>query len=267
MRSDGLTLYVLHSTRAASVVADNVAAVKWTSRYPAKIVLVTTKKKADEYDDVGADMMVTVDVPESKDLVDFRFNAGIRVAVDKGVNFDQVICLRDTAICFNQGVDKWFSDYFYNNEADLIGAADQQCYAENFLQITDLLAQWHMPHDAWEYAPSTFTVSSAAFAMSARFAKELMYYNLLLPERFVEWPLPYSCYMSWACQLMHFHHVLIGTPERPEPPLYITDDSFGSFNPSPHVLDSEFLIYYCLRKIRGYNEQTVRQWCRETREQ
>lgn len=266
MRAEGLTLYVVHSTRSAATVADTLAAAKWASKYPCKCVVVTTKEKGDEYEKIGADMLVTVAIPESRDLVDFRFNAGIRVALDKGINFDQVICLRDTAICFNQNVDKWFSDYFYNNDADLVGAADRQCYAENFLQITDFLSQWHVPHDSWEYAPSTFNINSAAFAMSGRLAKELMYYNLLIPNQFLEWPLSYSCYMSWVCQLLHFHHVLLGTTDRPEPPLYVADDFYGSINPSPHILADEFLIYYCVRKVRGYNEQIVRKWCRETRE-
>lgn len=261
-----MTLYVIHSSRAADVVADTIAAAKWASKYSKQIVLVAPRDKADEYENVGADLLVTAPIPDSRDLIDFRFNAGIRVAIDRGLKFDQVICLRDTAICINPGVDKWFSDYFYTSDADLIGVSENQCYAENFLQVTDLMAQWHVPHAAWEYAPSTYTISSAAFAMSGRFVKELMYYNLLLPDQFWDWPLSYSCYMSWLCQLLHFHHVLLGTVERPEPPLYVADDFHGVFNPPPHILAPDFLIYYCLRKVRGYSEQTVRQWCKDTRE-
>lgn len=265
MRSEGLTLYIIHSTRAADIVEDAIAATKWASRYKSQTFVVTTQQKADDYDAVGADTLVTVDIPDSHDLVDFRFNAGIRAAIERGIDFDQVICLRDTAICFNRDVDKWFLDYFYNNDADLIGVADKNCYVENFLQITDFLAQWHIPHDLWEHAPSTFTMHPAAFALSSRLVKEMMYYNLLLPERMTDWPLPYSCYMSWMSQLLHFHHVLLGSTDRPEPPLYVADDSYGSFNPSPHVLADDFLIYYCLRKVRGYPEQTVRDWCQKER--
>lgn len=265
MRSGGVTLYVVHSTRAAEVVSDTIDAARWASNYSSKFAIVTTKKQASAYDNVNADIRVKVDIPSVPDLIDFRFNAGIKAALDNNVEFDQVICLRDTAICFNRKVDKWFFDYFYNKDADLIGVAEKNCYAENFLQVTDLLAQWGIPHDAWEYAPSTYTISPAVFALSSRLAKELLYYNLLLPPRFLEWPLTYSCYMSWMCQLLHFHHVLLGSTERPEPPLYVADDFYGAFNPSPHVLSDEFLIYYCLRKIRGYNEQTVRKWCQETR--
>lgn len=266
MRSEGLTLYVIHSSRAAATVADTITAAKWASKYSKHVVLVCPRDKVSEYESVGADMVVTAPIPDSRDLTDFRFNAGIRAAVDSGIKFDQVICLRDTAMCIKPAVDKWFSNYFYNNDADLIGVAEKQCYAESFLQITDFLSQWRVPHDAWEYAPSTYTMSPAVFALSGRFAKELMYYNLLLPDRFWDWPLSYSCYMSWMCQLLHFHHVLIGATDRPEPPIYLADDFCGSFNPSPHILSEDFLIYYCVRKVRGYSEQIVRRWCKDTRE-
>lgn len=266
MRPEGLTLYVIHSTRSADIVADTLAAAKWASKYPCHTVVVTKKEKAEEYAKIDTDLLATVAIPDSTDLSDFRFNVGISLAMHKGLKFDQVVCLRDTALCINKGVDKWFADYFYRHEADLVGTTDKNCNADNFLQTTDLLSQWHLPHDMWEYAPSTYNISSPVFAISGRLAKELMYNNLLIPAGFQDWPLSYACYMSWICQILHFHHVLLGSAERPEPPLYVADDTAGSINPSPHILDSSFLIYYCARKVRGYNEQTVRQWCKETRD-
>lgn len=267
MRSDAVTLYVIHSTRSPAVVSDCIAAMRWASRYPHFVVLVTTSARESDYAEADADLVVpTSAVPNNAELLDFRYHAGLQAALDKEIKFDQAICMRDTTICLQPSLDKWFVDYFYNHEADLIGAADKHCYAENFLKITDFLAGWRVPHDAWEYAPSTYTVHPAAFAMSYRLAKEMFYYGLLLPPQFEKWPLPYSCYLSWMSQILHFHHDLIGSVERPEPPFYISDDTIGAMNPSPHVLSSDFLLYYCLRKVRGYTEKTVRDWCKDSRE-
>lgn len=265
MRTDSITLYVIHSTRAPALVADSISAARWASRYPHNVVVVTTPDRGEEYEQVGADLIATTtDVPKNAELLDFNFNVGLQLALNKDIKFDQAICLRDTAICCQPSVDKWFVDYFYNHEADLIGVAEKNCYAENFLKITDFLAGWRIPHDAWEYAPSTYTVHPASFVLSYRLVKEFFYYGLLLPSNFEKWPLPYSCYMSWVTQILHFHHDLLGSVERPEPPFYIGED-YGAVNPSPHILSNEFLIYYSLKNVRGYPEQTVRNWCKESR--
>lgn len=267
MRADSVTLYVVHTARSPETVADSVAAMRWASKYPHHVVVVVPAKKAADYQDVGADIVIGAATSNAKELLDFRFNVGIQAAFQQELKFSQVLCLRDTALCVNKGVDRWLSDYFYQNEADLIGAADSVCYAENFLQVTDLLAQWRVPHDAWEYAPATYHMHSAIFGMSQRFAQELFYYGLLAPKDYQQWPLSYGCYMSWVCQLLHFHHALLGTVERPEPPLFVADDFFPAYNPSPHLLSSDFLVYYCLRKARGYPESVIRKWGRETRDE
>lgn len=266
MSSEFTTLYVTHSTRHPRLVADSIAAMRWASAYRAHVVLVTTSKRAAAYADVGADTVVLASVPKSDWLQDFNFNAGIAHALDNQIRFDQIVCLRDTALCINRDLDRYVARHLQTHDTDLFGVVENDCYAENFLRTTDLLAHWHVPHDAWETAPSTFSISSASFALSARFARELLYANLLLPDRYHEWPLSYSCYMSWLCQMLHFHIDMLGSVERPDPPFYVTDDRVSKLNPSPHILHPKFLTYYCVQKVRGYSERLVREWAAKKRE-
>jgi hypothetical protein len=240
--------------------------MRWASAYQVFVILVTTPKRFSDYADVGADAVIVSGAPQSAALQDFRFNAGIEYALDSQIRFDQVICLRDTALCINKDLDRYVARHLREYDIDLFGVVESDCYAENFLRTTDLLSHWHVPHDSWEMAPATATISSASFALSTRFARELLYSGLLLPDRYPDWPLSYSCYMSWLCHMLHFHIDMLGSVERPDPPFYVVEDRFPKLNPSPHILHPKFLTYYCVQKVRGYSERLVRDWAAKKRE-
>lgn len=258
-----LTLYVVHSNRAPEITADCVAAARWASEYPCRVVAVVDD--AAEHSECGADVIHRATVPANNHLSDWRFYEGIAAAIDQGCEFEQVICFRDDALFLRKGLDKWAAACFYRDDVALIAPADRYYYADSFLRVADLFSRWRVPHEIWDRAPAGYTASSQVFCLKAALTKELFHRRLLLPESYKEWSLPFSCYASWTCQLLMMAPRLVGSPERPQIPFYVNDGWGGLYNPPPHILHANFLVYWSLRQIAGYSETDIRDWVRKQR--
>lgn len=261
--SGPLTLYVVHSDRSPDIVAEAVAAARWASEYPCRVVAVVND--AETYAECGADLITTSSVPSAGLLSDWRFYDGIRAAIDQGVSFEQVVCFRDDALFLHKGLDKWIAESFYRDRVALIAPADRHYYGDSFLRVADLFSQWRIPHEIWDRAPTGFTAVSQVFCLTAALAKELFYRRLLLPDGYQEWRLPFSCYASWTCHLLMMAPRLVGSMDRPQAPFYVNDGWGGMYNAPPYLLHPSTLIYWSSRHVSGYSEADLRDWARKRR--
>lgn len=256
-----LTLYITHTTRDPAVVADFVAAARWTSRYPCKTLVVVPEGKSSEYESCGADLLYASSVTG-----DFRFYAGLYQAIYDGVEFEQVVCLRDDGIFLGKGCDERLNKLFHEETADLLGVADRYYYGESFLRMGHVFSALRLPHEMWDKPPAAYTAHSAAFALSAKLARELYYRRLLVPPDYQTWSLSFGAYATWTCQLLLFSAVLKGSMDRPHAPFYVNDGWGGAYNPPPYLVHPGVLLYWSLGRIANYSEAETRAWCRALRE-
>lgn len=257
--SKPLTLYVVHTTRAPEIVTELVANTRWASVYPCLVAVVVNKDAADQYAECGADLVHATDI-EDGPLGDFRFFDGLRVALHKNLQFEQVICFRDDAAFINQGLDKWTAETFYRDAVDLLAVADRNYYGESFLLVSDLFANWHVPYENFDKTPQQITAHTAVFCMTAKLVKELFYRRLLVPPGCNDWPLSFGCYVTWACHLLMMTSRMIGSMDKPVAPFYVNDGWGGSYNAPPYLLHSNMLVYWSIRRSAGFNEADLRDW-------
>lgn len=262
--SAALTLYVVHSNRSPDILTDCVAAARWASEYPCSVAAVVSDAAA--CTDCGADLLVQSAVPATGSLTDWRFYDGVRAAIEQGLEFEQIVCVRDDTLFLQKGLDKWAAECFYRDNVALAAPADRYYYGDSFLRVADLFSKWRVPHEIWDRAPSGYTAVSQVFCLTAALAKELFYRRLLVPDGYTEWRLPFSCYASWTCQLLMMAPRLIGSPDRPQVPFYVNDGWGGAYNAPPYVLHSNFLVYWSARHVAGYNEADLRDWCTKRRQ-
>lgn len=257
--SKPLTLYVVHTTRPPDVAADTVANARGASAYPCAVVLVVDDNSAEQYSKCGADLVHATDVKPGA-LADFRFFDGLRVALHKNLQFEQVICFRDDAVFLNSGLDKWVAETFYREPVDLLAVADRNYYSESFLRVANLFSQWYVPHETFDRTPQPITAHTAVFCMTAKLVKELFYRRLLVPPGYHEWPLSFGCYVTWACHLLMMSSRLVGSMDKPVPPFYVNDGWGGAYNTPPYLLHSGVLVYWSIRRSAGYSEADLRDW-------
>ncbi len=257
--SKPLTLYVVHTTRPPNVVADIVANVRWASNYPCLVLIVGDKADENRYSTCGADLVYGTDV-KNEPIADFRFFDGLRIALHKNMQFEQVICFRDDAVFPNQGLDKWVAEAFYRDPVDLLAVADRNYYSEGFLRVADLFSRWYVPHETFDRTPQPVTAHTAVFCMTAKLVKELFYRRLLVPPGYAEWPLSFGSYVTWACHLLMLSSRMVGTMDKPVPPFYVNDGWGGAYNPPPHLLHPGVLVYWSIRRSAGYGESDLRDW-------
>jgi len=256
-----LTLYVTHTDRHPAVAADFVAAARWTSRYPCRTVVVVPEGKREQYESCGADLVCESDVEG-----DFRFYAGLYRAMHDGVEFEQVVCLRDDGIFLGQGADEYINRLFYEESIEFLGVADRHYYGESFLKLSAFFSECRVPHDRWDKPPATYTAHSAFLALTNKTARDLYYRRLLVPPNYKSWHLPFGAYATWTCQLLLLPYVLKGAMDRPHAPFYVNDGWGGAYNTPPYLLHPGVLLYWSLRHVAGYSETETRAWCRSRRE-
>lgn len=261
-----LTLYVVHTTRAAEIATELVANVRWASLYPCFVVLVVDKDTEAQYESCGADLVHGTDVAVTPPhRTDFRFFDGVRAALNINTAFEQVICLRDDAIFINRGLDKWTAETCYRDAVDFLAVADRNYYGETFLLLANLFSRWRVPHEIFDRVPSPTTAHTAVFCMTAKLAKELFYRHLLVPPGYTEWPLPFGCYITWMCRLLLLSTRLVGSMDKPVAPFYVNDGWGGSYNAPPYLLHSQMLVYWSICRAAGFNETDSRDWATKRR--
>lgn len=263
--SKPLTLYVVHTTRPPEVVADIVANARWASVYPCLVAVVVNKVTADQYAKCGADLVYDTEIADDP-LGDFRFFDGLRVALHKNLPFEQAICFRDDAVFLNPGLDKWTAEAFYRDPVDLLAVADRSYYGESFLRVADLFSRWYVPHETFDRAPQHLTAHTAVFCMTAKLVKELFYRRLLVPPGYGEWPLPFGCYVTWACHLLMLSSRTVGSMDKPQSPFYVNDGWGGAYNPPPYLLHPSVLVYWSIRRSAGFSETDLREWVNKRKE-
>lgn len=259
MSAEPVTLYVLHSNRNEKFVTDTIKSIRWSNADRAHTVYLVVEDK-DKYTTCDADKLI-----QSKNNTDWKFLTGLQHAIRNNVAFTQAVCMRDDAILLGQNFDLWLAKHFYTEKSDLVGVAERSCYVDSFMLVGSNFSSWRVPHEMWDKPPAIHTISTAVFALSARFAKDLFHRRLLPPTNIESWPLPLSCYVTWLCYLFQFNVSICGSMDRPTAPWYINDGYGGFYNVPPYILHPAFLVYHSLSKIAAQNEDDARRWCQQLR--
>jgi len=258
MSTAPLTLYVVRALRAAEYVADTVASIRWSAQSRPHVIYVVTEQP-NKYAQCGADLVV------KSDALDWSYLIALQTAVTAQLDFSQAVCVEDDALFIGPGFDKWLSRLMYQNTPDLVAVAERQCWVDSFLLVGSNFSKWRVPHEMWERPPAVQTAYQKFMCFSRRFAVDLFYRRLLEPVALVDWPLPFSCYITWLCHLLHFNVRLIGSMDRPVAPLYINDGFGGHYNSPPYILQPDFLVYASVARVAAQDEDDVRRGCRQLR--
>jgi len=259
MSAKPVTLYIVSARRAPEYVSDTVASIRWANASrPHHIYLVAARPE--DYQTCNGDRVVSTAAAN-----DWAYLAGLEAAVAAKCLFTQVICLHDEAVFMGVKLDEWLTQTLYRDAADLVGVAERACWADSFLLVGEHFSRWRVPHEMWDKPPATHTVTPAIIGLSRRFVLDLFHRRLLAPTQITDWPLPFSCYITWLCHLLQFNVQLVGSMDRPLPPLYVNDGFGGFYNPPPYILHPGFLAYASLRRVASQTEADMRRWCQQLR--
>lgn len=195
--------------------------------------------------------------------VGFRWNRCLQWAIDQDVDFDQALCLPDTAVILGPGLDEWLSSQLAPGPV-LVGAAEAWRPPEADPEALGLLAEWGLPYASWAVAPHI--VHAGPLGLARTFLQELFDRLALVPPGVERWPLTYGCFMSWAAQILDRPYTCWGSVEQPTPPLYLFPVEAPRLAPAPANLDRAYRLFYPTTHVLGYAEADVQEQARLRRQ-
>jgi hypothetical protein len=236
-----------------------VSSIRWTNGDRPHLVYLAAAQP-EPYGECGADSVV-----QTQATGGWAYLSGLEAAIAHKVNFAQAVCLQDSAVFMGAQFDTWLAQTIYRERADLISVAERNCWVDSFLLVGAHFSRWRVPHEMWDKPPAIHTASDAVVCLSRRFVFDLFHRRLLSPTHLTDWPLPFSCYITWLCYLLHFSVHLVGSMDRPLAPFYVNDGFGGHYNPPPYILHPGFLFYATLQRVAAQTEADMRRWCRQMR--
>lgn len=190
--------------------------------------------------------------------------AAIKALLDREALFGQALLLGQYALPIGRGLDSWAANQIKSG-AGVLGVEDRYCYYEAFSSCSPLFAEWSLPHELFEDPPSTKTVAEGFQVVSGALLHDMFNRLLLPPPSCAEWRLPFGVFLSWVAQMLNYEQRLIGHMDKPLPPLYVSTLRQRHL-PAPHILSSEFKLYYSLNRVPGYSVFDLRQGYKRMRE-
>lgn len=264
-RSDGTetaaiqvdTIFVIATRRGTYAVLDLLSSIRWSCQQSHYVVIV----------DGGGDVALPESVQGGYAVLQvecapataagFMRGVGIRWAIDKGMRCEQYVLLDDACLVIQPGLDAWSLGHMRKTQVGMIGVMDRLSYEDAYTRCAPWMDMWNMPQSSFE--PGANSVHEAAIFLSEAAASALYSRNLLMPDRCEQWPIPYGPFISWAIQMCGYYMVCWGHMDKQMPPLFVSHTKRSRFLPAPHILSSQFSLYYSLRHVPGYSEGELRE--------
>jgi hypothetical protein len=225
---------------------DQLDAVAWAFKGRWHVVFVA---KAERLLSIKDDRCTVLSFPQSEWADQFTWLVALQQFMRADWQIGQIIYLEADTLLIGKGLDGWAASRVKQN-AGVIGVPDRLNYSDAYLSCSPLFAEWGVPHELWDAAPNTRTPLSGVLVLSYSFAKDLFHRQLLPPPTFGEWRLTVGAYLAWVAQMLNYEVVLVGSMDRPEPPIYANYWACYSHLPPPQILSPRFLVYHSLLRIR-----------------
>lgn len=245
------TLAVLLGNGTSVIIADQIAAIKDACQGPVTIL------------GVGADRFG--DLPRVRSPLNpaFSWAAGVEHALQTGIPFTQVMCLSSDTLLLRRGLDTWLAEKLALYGKAVIGVRDAISYRSEYEAYAGVLYEWGWPISLTE-APAENIADGFCF-FDFEFALEMFEKGWLNPVGSELWGLPWGTYLSWLVYSLGHSLVHYGYTDKPSAPFYLNNSADFRWQPAPHILSPEFLVYHSARRVTGYPEESLRDWVRSQR--
>jgi len=251
------TVYVIATRRGSYPAQDLVQSLRWSSLSSHYTVIVDRGKDV-EMPKGLTDGYTILTIDADTGIQDqFVAGLGLKWCIDNGVRAKQYVVLDDRCLVMQRGLDTWALEHMQKTQVGLLGVKDRLNYEDAYQKVTPLMDRWEMPHLL--FTPGRQTVHEAAFYLSASLVQTLFDKNLLVPDGADQWPLPYGPFISWAAQMLGYFQVGWGEMDQQMPPFYVNHTKHSRFQPAPHILNTQFKLYFSVRHVPGYSEERLRE--------
>lgn len=251
------TIYVIATSRGSYPAVDLVRSLRWSSLSSSYAVIVDRGKNVEMPADL-TDGYTILQIDNDTGAQDqFVAGLGLKWCVDQGVKAKQFVVLDDKCLVMQRGVDTWALEHLQKTQIGVLGVKDRLNYEDAYQKVAPLMDRWDMPHGL--FVPGSETVHEAVLYLSGPLVQTLFENNLLVPEGVEQWPLPYGPFISWASQMLGFYQVGWGHMDQHMPPLYVNHSKHSRFQPAPHILNTQFKLYYSVRNVPSYSEERLRE--------
>lgn len=251
------TVFVIATRRGSYPVMDLMRAIRWGSIGSHYTVVVDRSKNVEIPDDIKEGYTILTIEQDTGAQDQFVAGLGLKWCIDQGVKADQYVVLDDKCLVMQRALDVWSLEHMRKTGVGLVGVKDRLNFEDAYAKVAPLMDRWSMPHPL--FVPGRDTINEAALFMSAALVQKLFDVNLLVPEGVEQWPLPYGPFISWAAQMYGFYQVGWGHMDQSMPPLYINHTKHSRYQPAPHILNTQFKLYYSVRHVACYSEERLRE--------
>lgn len=251
------TVYVLPTSRGPYAVLDLMRSLRWSSQSSHYTVIVDRAGNVQLPADI-TEGCTSLRIEQDSGISDqFAAGLGLKWCLDNSVKAKQFVVLDDKCLVLQRGLDTWALEKMANEQIGLLGVKDRLNYEDAYAKVAPLLALWELPHAM--FTPGPETINEAVMFMSGLLVQEMFKRNMLLPPQVEQWPLPYGPYISWLAQMSGLYQVAWGSMDLQMPPLYVNHVKHSRYQPAPHILNTQFKLYYSVRNVMGYSEERLRE--------
>jgi hypothetical protein len=251
------TVFIVASDRGSYVVSDIVRSIKWTCANSCYVVIVDLAKNVSLPQDMGIDYTV-LNLENYSFGSGFARNIGIKWAIDNGIRCKQFVCVSDSSLIMQPGLDMFLLKQMTKTQIGLLGVQSMWSASAEYDSVVGCLAEWDLPYS--KYRPEGFHLVDSIHVISYECAKALFEANALVRNDVGKWPLSYAVFMSWVAQMLGFYQVGWGMTCKQMPPFYVNPSSRNERRlPAPHLLSTRFMFYDSLRCVEGYSEEEIRE--------
>ena len=215
---------IVFATNRRGIIADHVAAIRWSHSLPHAIVCVDDTLEPDDplirKDDNF--FRIPSQLPRRQNLSGFKNHEAILFALANGIEFRYVLCIDDDALPIGRGLDEWAIEKMDATAIDLLGVKDRFNYQVYWSDIPALLGRW-IPEARTVSGPSDLSSETIFYAvnwLSRGLVGAMVDRNWLLPDGCKNWALWPDPYISWVCQFAGGYQVTWGSMDDPKPPIY-----------------------------------------------
>jgi len=251
------TVFVIATRRGSYPAQDLVRSIRWSCQSSHYTVIVDRGKDVEMPADLKDGYTILTIDQDTGAQDQFVAGLGLKWCVDQGIKAKQFVILDDKCLVMQRGIDTWALDHMQKTQVGLLGVKDRLNYEDAYGKVSPLMDRWDMPHALW--VPQSETVHESVLYLSGPLVQTLFEKNLLVPEGVEQGPLPYGPIISWAAQMLGFFQVGWGHMDQQMPPLYVNHSKHARFQPAPHILNTQFKLYYSVRNVPSYSEERLRE--------
>lgn len=187
----------------------------------------------------------------------FKQLAALGRAVRSGISFDLAMLWADDVLLLRPGIDVWAAAQLRANLAGILGVASESTYSGWFMKCASHFERWRLPYATHDNGDRP--VQDELCFLTWELVQALFERNLLPPPEWALWPLSAGTCLSWASQMLGYSQIAWGRQDRPALPLLV-DASPTTRLTTPTLLSPELYAFGSVRRVRGYDEQELRDW-------